>query len=113
MRERFKRVLAQVPFRTLILACLLLLCACMQCAECSAWLKSCRQQWLRRQRRALRACVQWVARTVVRECFKRVLAQVPFQALNLACLLLLCACRQCAECSAWLKSCRQQCSRRW
>ena len=71
MRERFKRVLAQVPFRTLNLACLLLLCACRQCAECSVWLKSCRQQWLRRPLRVLRACVHWVARAVVRECFKR------------------------------------------
>ena len=71
MRERFKRVLAQVPFWTLILACLLLLCACRQCAESSAWLKSCRQQLLRLQRRVLRACVHWVARAVVRECFKR------------------------------------------
>ena len=44
--------------RPLFCAVSLLLCACRQCAECSAWLKSCRQQWLRRPRRVLRACVK-------------------------------------------------------
>ena len=69
--RRFKRALAQAGVRTHILACLLLLCAYRLCAGCSGQLRSCRQRWLRRERRALRACVQWVARTAACGCFKR------------------------------------------
>jgi hypothetical protein len=46
--RRFKRVLAHTGVRALILACLLLLSKYRQCAECSAWLRSCHQQWLSR-----------------------------------------------------------------
>jgi hypothetical protein len=56
--KRFKRVLAQLGGLALILACLLLWCACRRCSECSARLKSCQQQRLRRLRRVVMVCVK-------------------------------------------------------
>ena len=56
--RRFKRALAQAGVRAHILACLLLLCAYRLCAGCSGQLRSCRQRWLRRERRAVCVCVR-------------------------------------------------------
>ena len=69
--QRFRRVLAHAGVRALIFACLLLLCACRCCAARSTRLRSCHQQRPRRQRRGLRACVQWLCVRSRAIAFKR------------------------------------------